>query len=60
MEREEFLSGYCRCMDNSRMVAVLLEDSKLTEVDCLFGSCPHEQECQIAKKIRDLVQNAHP
>lgn len=60
MEREEFLSGYCRCMDNSRMVAVVLEDGELTEADCLFGNCPHEQECQIAKKIRDLVQNAHP
>lgn len=55
MEHEEFISGYCRCMDSSRMVAVLLENGAFSEADCLYGNCPHEQECQIAKKIRELT-----
>ena len=56
MEREEFLSGYCRCMDASRMVAVTLEDGNITEVDCNFGSCPYEKDCALAQKIQELSQ----
>ena len=56
MEREEFLSGYCRCIDASRMVAVLLEDGVLQEVDCNFGSCPYEKNCVLAQKIEALIQ----
>ena len=33
MEKETFLSGYCRTIDNSRMVEVITEDGKLLEVD---------------------------
>ncbi len=54
MEIEKFLSGYCRSIDGTRMVAVVLEDGKLLEVDCCYGSCPHEPNCQIAQKIRQL------
>ena len=54
MEREEFLSGYCRQMDNSRMVAVLLEDGHISEVDCNFGTCPYEGDCAVARKIREF------
>ena len=56
MECEEFLSGYCRCMDASRMVAVTLEDGNITEVDCNFGSCPYEKDCALAQKIQELSQ----
>ena len=55
MEREEFFSGYCRCIDGSRMVAVLLNDGQLADVDCNFGVCPYEQDCALAQKIRDLL-----
>ena len=55
MEREEFLSGYCRCIDSSRMVAVTLEDDRITEVDCNYGSCPYEKDCVLAQKIREIV-----
>ena len=55
MEREEFFSGYCRCIDGSRMVAVLLNDGQLSDVDCNFGNCPYEQDCALAQKIRDLL-----
>ena len=56
MEKEIFLSGYCRCMDASRMVAVLLEDGKIQEVDCQFDCCPHEMNCRIARQIRDAAE----
>jgi len=54
LEREEFLSGYCRCMDSTRMVAVSLENDRITEVDCSFGSCPYEADCPIAGRLRAL------
>lgn len=57
MEKEVFLSGYCRCMDQSRMVAVLVCDGKLEDVDCNFGACPHEADCVLAGKIRQLLQD---
>ena len=56
MEREEFISGYCRTMDQSRMVTVLLLNGEIDEVDCLYGNCPYEPSCPIAQRIRELVQ----
>ena len=55
MEKESFFSGYCRTIDNSRMVAVETEEAKLIEVDCSFESCPFTGECVIAKGIRELL-----
>ena len=54
MEKEIFLSGYCRCLDGSRMVEVILEDGKVTEVDCSYFSCPHKANCTVAKEIEAL------
>lgn len=56
METEEFISGYCRTLDQSRMVTVELADGQIDDVDCLYGNCPHEPNCQIAKKIRELTE----
>jgi hypothetical protein len=56
MEKETFLSGYCRVLDQSRMVAVVTEDGELLEADCCFGNCVHEPNCQIAAKIRELLE----
>jgi hypothetical protein len=58
MEREVFLSGYCRCLDQSRMVEAVVEGSELLEVDCRFGSCIYEGNCPIAEKLRELTQTA--
>ena len=55
MEQEYFRSGYCRCLDDSRMVAVLLEDGVLTEVDCSYENCPHTPNCTIAKEIKSIT-----
>ena len=54
MEQEHFISGYCRCLDNSRMVEVITEDGKLTEVDCSYESCPYTTNCTVAQSIDDL------
>ena len=56
MEREAFFSGYCRCIDAARTVAVEAEGKELTEVDCLFVSCPHAPNCPIGEKIRAFLQ----
>ena len=56
MEKEFFFSGYCRCQDQSRMVAAVAEDGVLLEADCSFGACPHEPACVIAEKIREFLQ----
>ena len=53
--REEFVSGYCRQWDRSRMVTVELEDGT-PEADCGFGSCPYEPGCPIARRIRELTE----
>ena len=54
METEKFLSGYCRQTDASRMVEVILEDGKVTETDCCYGSCLYQNNCPIAKEIEEL------
>ena len=55
MEKEIFISGYCRAIDQSRMIELVTEDGELVEVDCYFGSCVHEPNCQIAKQIREQL-----
>lgn len=52
MERECFFSGYCRHLDGSRVVEAVLEEGKLTEVDCCYGSCIYESSCPIAAEIQ--------
>lgn len=56
MEREAFFSGYCRNIDNSRMVAAEAEDNVLTEVDCDYPNCPYAPGCSIAEKIEEFIQ----
>lgn len=54
MEKEHYLSGYCRCLDNSRMVEVITDNGAVTEVDCSYENCPHTGNCTIAQSIRQL------
>ena len=51
MEVEKFVSGYCRVLDCSRMVEVILSDCQIDEVACCYGSCIHQSNCPIAKEI---------
>ena len=55
MEKETFISGYCRCLDDSRMVELITEDGKLLEVDCSFENCPHTPGCTIAQSIQEQL-----
>lgn len=55
MEEEKFLSGYCRQLDASRLVEVILEEGCLSEVDCCYGSCPYEGSCTLAQEIEKLL-----
>lgn len=57
MEKEVFLSGYCRQLDQSRMVTVVLENNALCEVDCCYGGCIYEPNCEIARSIRSLTES---
>ena len=54
MEIEKFLSGYCRQLDASRMVEVIVEDGEVTEVDCCYGNCIYQANCVIAQQIDEL------
>ena len=54
MEKEHFFSGYCRMVDQSRMVSAETNDHKLTEVDCNFENCPYTDRCTIAQQLQAL------
>ena len=56
MEIEKFFSGYCRQLDGSRMVEVILEDGELSEIDCCYGSCVYQSNCPIAGEIEALTE----
>ena len=51
METEKFISGYCRQLDASRMVEVILEDGEITEIDCCYGNCIHQGNSVIAHEV---------
>ena len=56
MEKEWFFSGYCRVLDNSRMVCVETENGTLTEADCDFPCCPYTDQCAVAQQICDVAK----
>ncbi len=50
---EKIFSGYCRTLDQSRMVTAENEDGKWS-VDCSFETCPFADACTIAQSLREL------
>lgn len=56
MEEERFFSGYCRQLDNHRMVEAILKEGKLQEVDCAFGNCAFQAGCPIGKQLQVLTE----
>ena len=56
MEKEVFFSGYCRTIDDSRMVAVVADGGRLLEVDCCYENCIYTPNCIIAQKIKELLE----
>ena len=55
---ESYLSGYCRTIDESRMVCAVKEDGKLLEADCSYVCCPFTKECTVAQKISAFITEA--
>ncbi len=55
MEQELFFSGYCRTIDQSRMVEVVLDDGAVTEADCCYPDCIHVPNCVIAQEILNIT-----
>lgn len=53
MEEELFFTGYCRQLDQSRMVTIEVENGELTECDCCYGGCVYEPNCTVAKQITE-------
>ena len=51
MEEEKFFSGYCRQIDQNRMVEGVKEGGELTEIDCSYESCIYNNTCTIGKSI---------
>ena len=56
MEEEKFFSGYCRQIDQSRMVSVLKENGQLEDVDCCYESCIYKDACTVGKDITQWLQ----
>ena len=56
MEQEHYLTGYCRTLDQSRMVEVITDGNQLTEVDCCYENCIHRPNCTIAQEIAALTK----
>ncbi len=54
MEDEKFITGYCRQLDQSRVVTAVTENGALTEVDCCYPACVHAPACPIAAELRAL------
>lgn len=57
MEEEKFFSGYCRQIDQNRMVEGVKEDGELTEIDCSYESCIYSSTCTIGKSITQWLEN---
>ncbi len=53
---EKIFTGYCRCLDQSRMVTVEAEDGE-PEIDCAYWNCIHRPQCAIAQEISDYLKN---
>ena len=53
---ERYLTGYCRCLDASRIVEVVTEDEKLAECDCSYGNCKFQSQCTIAQGIEEMTE----
>ena len=51
MEEEKFFSGYCRQIDQSRVVGCVKENKELTEVDCNYETCIYAKDCVVGRGI---------
>ena len=55
---EEYIfTGYCRALDQSRMVEAEKQTGQL-QADCAWPDCPHSSVCLIAKQLDELNSKA--
>ena len=54
---EKFFNGYCRNIDQSRIVSVEKNDSESWEADCDYSVCPYSGSCPIGKEISNLLNS---
>ena len=55
MDEELIVSGYCRAMDQSRMVTLEWYQGE-AEADCAWPDCPYAPQCVIAEKLRQATE----
>ena len=55
MSEEKIISGYCRVLDQGRMVTVEWDGPELLDADCCYGACVHQSACEIGKAITALL-----
>ena len=55
MEKEIFVSGYCRVLDQNRMVAVEICDGEV-DACCSYPDCHYAPTCPVAQKIQEELQ----
>lgn len=53
---EKIFSGYCRCLDQNRMVTVETEHGQESTVDCAYHTCIHRSQCPIAEQIAAFLE----
>ncbi len=53
---EEFVSGFCKLQNQTRMVVCEIEEQpdgtkKLMSTDCAYGKCEHTGDCLLMRQI---------
>ena len=59
MGEETILTGYCRALDQSRMVEAEFT-AGAWQADCAWPDCPHAAACGIAQALRELPGGENP
>lgn len=57
MMEEKIFSGYCRCLDQNRMVTVEQDPGEKPCVDCSYGNCAFQSNCQVAQAITEYLNS---
>lgn len=64
-EMEEFISGFCKRQNQTRMVLCEFEfaedgDRKLLSSDCDYGKCEYSRDCRLMAEAACYIRAAHP
>lgn len=63
MEEEYIFSGFCRTFNQGQTVTCEFEEKEgrieLLEADCAYARCIHRGSCQIARQIREILEEGY-